>query len=103
MTSVKPNKSTMVELVQELEKLPPSPKLSIIITEAKAGEYHDYKNQKYACGKVAVVGLLQEIGHADLAYRVMNGEFDEEPDAEDRIMLKGIIRKLAESVTGRQR
>lgn len=37
------SKSTMVELVEELEKLPWSPQLAVIIGEAKAGEYHDYK------------------------------------------------------------
>lgn len=84
----------MVELVQELEKLPWSPQLAVIIEEAKAGEYHDYKNQKYTCGKVAVVGKLREIGQEDLAKRVINGEFDEEADAEDRKMLGGIVSEM---------
>lgn len=74
----------MVELVQELEKLDPSNAINEMIAEAKAGEYHDYKNQKYACGKVAVVGKLRAAGLLDLAARVIDGEFDEEADAEDR-------------------
>ena len=46
-------KSTMVELVQELEAVTPrTPLVEKMILEAKAGEYHDYKNNKYACGKV---------------------------------------------------
>jgi hypothetical protein len=86
-------KSTMVELVAELEAITPrSPGLEFIISEAKAGEYHDYKNNKYACGKVTVVGHLQEEAARPqtpamvreklrcLAERVINGEFDETPD-----------------------
>jgi len=38
-------KSTMVELVEELQKLPDSQEMQEIIKEAKAGEYHDYKNR----------------------------------------------------------
>lgn len=53
------------------------------IHEAIAGEYHDFKNDKYPCGKVAVVGRLQKLGFNDLAKRVMQGEFDEKPDADD--------------------
>jgi len=90
-------KSTMVELVQELEKIRAGcrgedrDRLDFLIQEAKAGEYHDYKNQKYTCGKVAVVTLLKGVGKAEcdwLARRVMNGEFDEEADEEDKANLK---------------
>lgn len=80
----------MVELVQELEKMPWSPELAVIIAEAKAGEYHDYKNQKYACGKVAVVGKLRAIGADDLAKQVINGDYDEEADAQDKEHLRQI-------------
>ncbi|WP_374029797.1 hypothetical protein [Bdellovibrio bacteriovorus] len=82
-------KSTMVELVQELELIVPrTPAIEEMITEAKAGEYHDYKNQKYVCGKVAVVGKLQAAGLNQLAERVADGEFDEEADEEDKANLK---------------
>jgi ribosome assembly protein YihI (activator of Der GTPase) len=86
-------KSTMVELVQELEKLPWSPQLAVIIEEAKAGEYHDYKNQKYVCGKVAAVARLEAIGLSDIADRIKKGEFDEEADAQDKAVL---LRDMAE-------
>lgn len=82
------SKDTRIHLVEELEKLSPSPEILEIIREAKAGEYHDYKNQKYTCGKVAVVGKLRAAGLTDLAKRVVDGEFDETPDAEDIAEMK---------------
>lgn len=81
-------KSTMVELVQELEKLPQTPQILEMIAEAKAGEYHDYKNQKYVCGKVESSNRLMALGHKDLAMRIRDGEFDEEADASDVQMLR---------------
>jgi hypothetical protein len=86
-------KDTRTDLVEELLKLPQSDMRDAIIAEAKAGEYHDYKNQKYACGKVAVVGHLRNLSDpkADaLAQRVIDGEFDEEADAEDLAYLREI-------------
>jgi len=74
----------MVELVQELEKIQPrTPAIQEMILEAKAGEYHDYKNQKYACGKIAVVGKLRAAGLFDLAEQIAEGDFDEEADEAD--------------------
>ncbi len=87
-------KSTMVELVQELEKLPWSPDLAVIIAEAKAGEYHDYKNQKYVCGKVAVVSKLRAIGADDLAKQVMNGDYDEEMDEADKLEMRKTLIEM---------
>lgn len=87
-------KDTRIHLVQELEQLPRTASLDQIIAEAKAGEFHDYKNQKYACGKVAVVDFLRReaVTHPDsnaarklieLSQRVIQGEFDEVADRED--------------------
>lgn len=86
----------MVELVEELEKVQPrSSFIEFMIAEAKAGEYHDYKNKKYACGKVAVVGYLRHAGLETLAARVIDGEFDEVADEEDKAeMRKGLDPKL---------
>lgn len=93
-------KSTMVELVEELEKLPQTPEIAEMIAEAKAGEYHDYKNQKYDCGKVAVVGKLEAAASLPrtpravkgalkaLRQRVVDGEFDETADEEDKAMMR---------------
>src|SRR5687768_195935 len=93
-------KNTMVELVEELEKLPSTPEIEEMIAEAKAGEYHDYKNKKYDCGKVEVVKKLRHAAALprtpsvarkpllDLAERVIDGEFDELADEEDKAMMR---------------
>ena len=79
------HKSTMIELVTELEAIAPrTPQIEFMIAEARAGEYHDYKNEKYVCGKMAVVELLGKAGLMELRARVMDGEFDEEADEVDR-------------------
>lgn len=103
-------KSTMVELVEELEKLRPlflktgpgaDDVLNHIIADAKAGEFHDYKNQKYVCGKQAIVSMMAQLteqcvkrGFSDLAKAlakigmdVKNGDYDEEADADDKAMM----------------
>lgn len=92
----KVRKSTMVEFVAELEQLLAKPGLGereqqglkYMIAEAKAGEYHDYKNNKYVCGKVASSGMLRAMGFIPLAKRIENGEFDEEADESDKTSLK---------------
>lgn len=76
-------KDTRIHLVAELESLPRNMLIDKIIAEAKAGEFHDYKNQKYTCGKVALVSMLLAAGLQPLATRVIDGEFDEEADEED--------------------
>ena len=81
-------KSTMVELVQELEKLPKSKEIDFMIEEAKAGEYHDYKNKKYVCGKLESSQKLRYLGYINLARRIEDGEFDEEADEEDKKMMR---------------
>lgn len=87
----------MVELVEEMQKLPQTPELLAIIEEAKAGEYHDYKNKKYDCGKVEVVKRLQLLGHFNLAQRVIEGEFDEDPDDLDKENMRRDIRQNTSS------
>jgi hypothetical protein len=79
---------TRIHLVAELEKVPQTPLIAQIIAEAEAGEFHDYKNKKYNCGKVAAVGLLRQAGLEELAKRVMNGDFDETADEEDKANLR---------------
>lgn len=81
-------KSTMVELVDELKKLPQTPGIQFMIAEALAGEYHDYKNNKYACGKMESSRRLRSMGFIDLAKRIENGEFDEEADETDKAEMR---------------
>lgn len=95
-----PRLSTMIHLVEELQKLPSTPGIEFMIAEAKAGEYHDYKNKKYACGKVAVYALLKKEGLTELAARIVNGDFDEEADAEDIKYLKTICPPGMEKIMG---
>lgn len=78
----------MIELVEELQKLPQSPEIQLMIKEAKAGEYHDYKNNKYVCGKMESSQRLRKLGYPDLAKRIEQGEFDESPDEEDDKAMK---------------
>lgn len=91
-------KSTMIELVAELEAMRKPGTITLflenMIAEAKAGEFHDYKNQKYDCGKVAVCIMLSTLSQLDfheaipLMKRVENGEFDEEADEADKAEMR---------------
>lgn len=81
-------KSTMIELVEELQKLPQTDEIKIMIEEAKTGEYHDYKNNKYTCGKMESSQRLRKLGHPELAERIEAGEFDETADEEDNKNLR---------------
>jgi len=93
-------KDTRIHLVEELMKLERNPLIQEMIDEAKAGEYHDYKNEKYPCGKMAVVGKLNAAGLKDLAKRVINGEFDEVADEEDKEMMRKDLPKSMWAVIG---
>lgn len=90
------SKSTMFELVDELKKLPDCDEIREMIAEARAGEYHDYKNKKYICGKFEVIQRLRKLRHIDLANRITNGEFDEEPDEEDLAAMKPLLEHFEE-------
>lgn len=92
-------KDTRVHLVADIEALLKSgnidstPLIQLILEEARAGEYHDYKNEKYACGKVEVVDKLRSAGLVALAKRVMSGEFDEVADEEDKARMRAMLPK----------
>ena len=77
----------MVELVEELRLLPKSAEIDFMIEEALAGEYHDYKNEKYICGKLESSQRLRRLGFTELATRIEQGEFDEPADFEDMQMM----------------
>ena len=83
----------MVELVELLRQKPQSTLRDEIIKEALAGEFHDYKNDKYTCGKVAAAHLLTVAGFHDLATLVKEGEFDEEADEQDKTNMRKNLPK----------
>lgn len=88
----------MVELVEELKKLPQSKEIDFMIQEAKQGEYHDYKNRKYICGKMASSQKLRSLGYIDLAKRIESGEFDEQADDFDKQMMKNELSDFPELI-----
>jgi hypothetical protein len=92
-------KSTMTDLVEELTALNVGGRLDEIITEAKAGEFHDYKNEKYVCGKVTLVDKLRKFPECDdIRIGVMKGDYDESPDKEDKAqMRKDLIEDMGEA------
>lgn len=79
-------KSTNKELVTELELLNKDGKLDKFIANAKANRYHDFKApEDVICGKTDFVNESYGITElVDLRNRVMDGEFDEEADEEDK-------------------
>ena len=99
------SKDTRVHLVAELEKLAPKyPEINFMIEEAKAGEYHDYKNKKYTCGKTASAYKLDSLFNhykdeeiRSLSTRIKNGEFDETPDEEDKEDMRKILDEMSGS------
>lgn len=82
-------KSTNKELVADLIVRNASGKYNEMIDEAKAGEYHDFKNLKYVCGKVELINKLDKFPElSDIREAVVNGEYDESPDEKDKVMIK---------------
>ena len=81
-------KSTMTDLPAELEARD-AEKYAEIISEAKAGEYHDFKNNKHACGKVALAAELEQFPELhDIRQAVINSDYDEEMDEEDKARMR---------------
>jgi hypothetical protein len=90
----KEHKDTRVHLVEELLRLEPTAEVLELLAEARSGEYHDYKNEKYVCGKTEAVRKLRNASDRtssladkakliELSERVVEGEFDEQADAQD--------------------
>lgn len=89
-------KSTITDLVKELEsRNTPDGKYDDIISKAAAGEYHDYKNKKYAAPKMVLVEHLSEFTELDdIVKAVMNGDYDEKPDADDEEMMRKELKEM---------
>lgn len=101
----------MVEMVAELKKIAPNPDIDFMIEEAEAGEYHDFKNVKYACGKMESANRLHQIGLKYPAIKadcdkirgfIINGDYDEKPDAEDTRNTANIINKDPNMTAGQK-
>lgn len=70
------SKDTRFELVEELRSLNRAD-LQELIDEAMAGEFHDFKNNKYGMPKMTLVSKLKEKGLGSIAQQVVNGDYDE--------------------------
>ena len=85
-------KSTITDLPKDILAIIPAgesiPEIKEILDEARAGEYHDFKNQKYVCGKMAVIEKLKDKRLASIRKAVMDGVYDEEPDEEDDKLMR---------------
>lgn len=91
----KEKKSTITDLPNDIRAAVPeaerTPYMEIIINEALQGMYHDFKNNIYAGPKVQLADMLFQAKHPALLpirQAVMNGEYDESPDAEDKANMK---------------
>ena len=103
-------KSTITDLPKEIEVLIPEAERTILInqilTEARAGEFHDFKSNKYAAGKHQVVLMMRNTNDARLIsiiQAVMNGDYDESPDDNDKIMfIKSFVADTSNAMTAYQ-
>lgn len=92
------SKSTITHLPKDIEALIPenehTPLINQIIQEATIGEFHDYKNDKYVCGKMALVLLLQQAFDEgekrliNIQKAVVDGEYNEHADENDLANMK---------------
>lgn len=88
------NKSTHIELVEELTKRNTEGKYDALIERAKNKGYHDFKfdEEKYEdciCPKMDLAGDLSAFPElADIRNAVIGGEYDESPDDEDNAMME---------------
>lgn len=78
------SKTTTVDLPNDILKAIPdaenNPHLALIIREAKAGEFHDYNNNKYAAPKWALVEMIDNVMDDrlnDIREAITKGDYDE--------------------------
>lgn len=62
-----------------------------MIAKAKEGYYHDFKS-KITTPKLQLIKDLQVVGLDSIANLVMEGEFDEDPDEDDKKEMNKIFR-----------
>lgn len=88
-------KTTIIDLPNDIQQALPNFKenklVMEIIRQAKAGEFHDFKNTTHVCGKMAVVKMLYEADEPALMsirQAVIDGDYDESPDDDDKAKMK---------------
>lgn len=86
--------NTHIELVAELRKRNSDGRYDTLIENAQTMGYHDYKfdydfwDRDYVEPKTKLVEDLRKFPELeDIAQQVMNGDYDEKPDEEDRMIL----------------
>ncbi len=100
---MKYNKTTAIELVNELTLRNTSGNYDTIIERAKNNGYHDFKHDQNPlyddciCPKTKLVEDLEKFPELnDIRLSVMNGDFDESPDEEDNEIMLGWLLKDGE-------
>ena len=88
-------KSTITDLPNDIRIAVPNSEINFciqeIIRQAQCGEFHDFKNTNYACGKIQLVNMLRvanNIALEPIIEAVINGDYDESPDEEDKEKMK---------------
>jgi hypothetical protein len=66
----------MDNLIKDLLTKSQSEKRDLILNNAKKSMYHDFKSP-YACPKMQLEKELRDSGFADLADKVINGDYDD--------------------------
>lgn len=92
---MKNRKSIITDLPNDIRRAIPHSERNAyvqeIIEQAQRGEFHDFKNKLYSCGKVQLAHMLHEANEPALLpiiKAVIDGEYDESPDAEDKATMK---------------
>lgn len=80
-------------LVADLMQKPDCADREVLIAEAMAGDYHDFHSGKHDLPKVALVNRLNRFGYRDLAKRAMRGDYDDDPDDQDKEALAASVEK----------
>ena len=91
-------KSTITDLSKEIEALIPANErthlINKILLEARQGEFHDFKSEKYVCEKIELVNMLRETGDQrlnPLIWDVIHGVYDEPPTEKDSEKIRQML------------
>jgi hypothetical protein len=95
MTRSKIIKSTNKELVEELTARNLNGKYDQLIKNAVSNLYHDYKNPPdVVCGKMLLAADLSSFPELDdIYYKVLDGEYDEVADEDDKAAMRAELPK----------